>query len=85
MIPVEVTVSGGIPADVAVRLRELTLTAAVWILTVTDLLAACPGRSPDRGAIAGKGKMVRIDQAPGDRNVQELLQEELKERVKRAV
>ena len=65
----------GIAAPVAVGLGIMALIgtgrmALLFTAPVPFLPLLCGGA--DRGAITGKGQMIRNDQSPADRKVQEL-------------
>ena len=72
----EIAFPVGVPSPVAVRLGVMALTVAgrtAFFLTIADTLFSLLGGSADRGAVAGKSQIVRVDQPLADRKVQELL------------
>ena len=72
----KITFPMGVPSPVAVRLRIMAFAAAgktAFFLTIADPLFPLLRSSADRGAIAGKSQMARINQSFLDRMIQELL------------
>jgi len=76
MVAVEITVPGGIPSNVAVRLGKLPFAITVkdaFFGAFTGFLIAGSGHSPDGSSVTGKRKGRRIDQSEGNGNIEELL------------
>ena len=72
MIP---AISGRVPANIAVRLREVAVTRAVrntFCSTITDAVLTLPVGSNNRSPVPGQGKVLRSNEPLRDGLVKEL-------------
>ena len=82
------TVARGIPADVTVRLRKVTVTATVKdaiFLTFAYAFFAFPVGSGNRSPITGKGEIILMDQALFHGDIQKFFLIDFKKRSVRLV
>ena len=81
-------VARGIPADVTVRLRKVTVTATVKdaiFLTFAYAFFAFPVGSGNRSPITGKGEIILMDQALFHGDIQKFFLIDFKKRSVRLV